>query len=1140
MCTTILFGCGSGSEETAVSNPPEEIVPDTDPVSEAITVDAGTDITLYNNEVLTLTGSTNLAGLSYLWSQVSGDTVIITSHDSASATVALSNIAHDSKLVFKLTVSDSKGNSEADSITVIVQDKVSAAMISGDPSLLPDTPESILNRILSVIEAEKIENEQALQAIYGDSSISYLPSQHSQFVSFKQREGVYPLIRGNKGLNLAAAVNINGQHNAAFGTNIIRSFYDGAYLEYEPHFANLLAWLLKRDSATLADKTTVKLALMDGTTAWRTSEWLTAKYTNWTVTHCTIESELNNCLSDADLVITGSNNDASSEIALAALQSAQANDAALLYVHLHSWNSNALTVSILSQMNLIMQGSGGPGNYFSQDTATWDNYQQMLAAGWELNDIYQLVTDLKAKVFSFDISSCATTCDDAFNSDFKAIVQSLRISMNGFDRDKVDIFASELYQIEKLLVLLADFYRQSISYPMNVGTTPANEFLQAYFADHLVYNTRDFNMLQKDLGNFSRTDFSHVTPSSKTLNITSKVSFRSTGVYALPGQTMTISRTDNSEVDVSVFINTQRSASTHEFDGNGYNRPKYLQSVAVSIESGETITLNSPYGGPVQLKFSVNDKAVAINFSNIGQHPHWASASDNESFAEKMTAADFDWAEIVTPNFEIHSQLPKMNASLSNVYFPSAAEIAAGTEQYIHNFAHVLAGFQGPGIDVVAEIHDFANDKGWSIDSIDYVKHMNADQPTCGSGCSGNPYDAGWNFSPIGHGDIHEFGHGLEKSKFRFSGWDGHASTNPYSYYAKTQFHKLTNTASSCQSLPSQDMFNTLKASLLEADAFAHMQAASLTSWSQGMAIYVQMMMAAQEQGDLLDGWHLLARLHILLREFERADNNDNDWLAKRDSLGFGSFTRAEAQALNNNDWLVIAISTVTVRDYRELLTMWGLSFSSAASSQVASFAYAPITPTFYNTSGNDYCLGLDKAPIAINDRDGDGIIDADDIFPDDPNESNDADGDGIGDNQDLSYDLDPTKLTYQNIELQSKSNTECLSIDAGASLAGQKIVSAVCSNDNNTLWNWGDDGQLHTAADASMCIAVDSLGNGAQLILASCADINNQAWAYNNDSKAVTSVNFTGLAFDLYGNKEVHLYNTHGGSNQQWLITVH
>eukprot|EP00487_Bulimina_marginata_P008041 TRINITY_DN30013_c0_g1_i1.p1 TRINITY_DN30013_c0_g1~~TRINITY_DN30013_c0_g1_i1.p1 ORF type:complete len:129 (+),score=15.99 TRINITY_DN30013_c0_g1_i1:92-478(+) len=127
----------------------------------------------------------------------------------------------------------------------MVNDGVTAAITSGDPSLLPSAAEPLLSRILSLIEAEKAANEQVLQSIYGDSTISYLPSRHSQYVSFKQREGVYPLIKGNKGLNLAAVVDINGQHNAAFGTNIIRSFYDGAYLEYEPHFCQFISLVTK-------------------------------------------------------------------------------------------------------------------------------------------------------------------------------------------------------------------------------------------------------------------------------------------------------------------------------------------------------------------------------------------------------------------------------------------------------------------------------------------------------------------------------------------------------------------------------------------------------------------------------------------------------------------------------------------------------------------------------------------------------------------------------------------------------------------------------------------------------------------------------------------------------------------------------
>lgn len=50
------------------------------------------------------------------------------------------------------------------------------------------------------------------------------------------------------------------------------------------------------------------------------------------------------------------------------------------------------------------------------------------------------------------------------------------------------------------------------------------------------------------------------------------------------------------------------------------------------------------------------------------------------------------------------------------------------------------------------------------------------------------------------------------------------------------------------------------------------------------------------------------------------------------------------------------------------------------------------------------YCLGCLQVP---QDRDGDGVVDADDAFPDDPYETTDTDSDGIGDNADSDDDND-------------------------------------------------------------------------------------------------------------------------------------
>lgn len=54
-----------------------------------------------------------------------------------------------------------------------------------------------------------------------------------------------------------------------------------------------------------------------------------------------------------------------------------------------------------------------------------------------------------------------------------------------------------------------------------------------------------------------------------------------------------------------------------------------------------------------------------------------------------------------------------------------------------------------------------------------------------------------------------------------------------------------------------------------------------------------------------------------------------------------------------------------------------------------------------------DKKLAEDEAAPASNDRDGDGVPDDQDAFPDDPSEHKDTDGDGIGDNADNDIDGD-------------------------------------------------------------------------------------------------------------------------------------
>ena len=314
----------------------------------------------------------------------------------------------------------------------------------------------------------------------------------------------------------------------------------------------------------------------------------------------------------------------------------------------------------------------------------------------------------------------------------------------------------------------------------------------------------------------------------------------------------------------------------------------------------------------------------------------------------------------------MHSTLEKMRETVNHPVWPSAAQVAEATQHHLHNLPHVLAGLKGDGIDVVPEIHDFAATNGLDVHTLTTVKHMNADQATCGYGCSGNPYDAYWDFNPIGHGDIHELGHGLERSRFRYTGQPGHTGTNPYSYFSKSEFFKETGNTSElgCQNLPYEELFNTVQVSRSQADPAQYMRDQNLTEWNHGAGINLQIMMAAQDLGLLDNGYHLLARQHILDREFNLADNSDDSWAEKKDGLGFGDFTRDAARALSNNDWNLIALSHALNRNLSNYLERWGFELSDTAKAAVADKADFPTD--FYVAEPQAHCLGFptEKLPM--------------------------------------------------------------------------------------------------------------------------------------------------------------------------------
>jgi hypothetical protein len=80
------------------------------------------------------------------------------------------------------------------------------------------------------------------------------------------------------------------------------------------------------------------------------------------------------------------------------------------------------------------------------------------------------------------------------------------------------------------------------------------------------------------------------------------------------------------------------------------------------------------------------------------------------------------------------------------------------------------------------------------------------------------------------------------------------------------------------------------------------------------------------------------------------------DWDAKKDSVGFSTYTLDEINSIRNNDWLVIAYSYAAELDYRNYFDMMGIEYSQKARDQIASFEYEVVPNSLFVSTSKGYC----------------------------------------------------------------------------------------------------------------------------------------------------------------------------------------
>ena len=114
---------------------------------------------------------------------------------------------------------------------------------------------------------------------------------------------------------------------------------------------------------------------------------------------------------------------------------------------------------------------------------------------------------------------------------------------------------------------------------------------------------------------------------------------------------------------------------------------------------------------------------MRLRIENIGEHAHWGSAADTETFLQRVAEGKFNWVEVTTKCFELHSRLDKFKETMKDPRWANPADLAAAIERYTFAGSFTLGGYSGSCIpDHHPEIHGWANSTGLQAgNSIGYI-----------------------------------------------------------------------------------------------------------------------------------------------------------------------------------------------------------------------------------------------------------------------------------------------------------------------------------------------------------------------------------------------------------------------------------
>ncbi|WP_299013198.1 ImpA family metalloprotease [uncultured Photobacterium sp.] len=898
------------------------------------------------------------------------------------------------------------------------------------------------------------------------TSISWDPGHQSVTLSSSMPENTHLVLRSNQAFKKPTEPSSHGlvyagqQDDYRYAAMAANMFSVDTNPATDQFLKNTINWLIKNDDATHQLKL-VSSHVQDG--YWsphnvKMREWLDKYYPNQysmnQANSCDYET-LSTCIDELkpDLIVLGDDDDERGYAPLkAAIDKARALKIPILVMN-YGYEGSPMHAPLYQFMGLDWKI-----NYWSQHIAK----DLPVTSLKDENSTFQAVEELLARLDAgqFDVTAleqCDTNyiwCEDsAFMDAFKRAADWYRQMAVWLDSHNIDAFAANNHSLAKAGLLLADKYRSTIDYPIE-HTEPA-AWQQAMFADWVVSYARKNNLAQPDLGvhvldrsqvlKGSNAHYSYpaTVQETRTISVPYSDQWTTTGWYALPGQMVTVTRTDNSEVKLEIKLNYHRSNTNRAYKTKIYRGPLEVEQQRISVDAGETISFSTPYGGPIYAYLEGNAQPVQVSLSvkGVAKHPAIMDFSDPAEitrFNQAIESTELPHVDLRTDGAEQHLRRDRFLGAIGSE-IPTVNALLKSIEEDHINSVYTLAGYkiQGKTLEesLPADVKTICGKLFTNKDCFDtslhqrtIIQHANYDQNAhCGSGCSGNPWDASWVISPTGWGDNHELGHNLQTNRLnvqyveaadvddwtKYSSRAGENSNNIFPYYVKWKSHYVRDgntTTITDGHMNNKDLFYVFMSDAAQVKNSADQRVVLKSKcrvmedgatdrytapWKSNayavhngyrMSFYIQMALRLDKKamvtGDNLDnGFHAFTLLYQHSRIFHEYASNEAEWLENRDRLGFSGFPYSghavyggeNVRSIPGNDFMLVSLSVLTNQDWRPYFDMFGLRYSSLASAQVGLNAKGGVVDTGMYVLEDDLPpasmgTGLNFLPLSLND----------------------------------------------------------------------------------------------------------------------------------------------------------------------------